>query len=233
MLIIVPLDTVRSVFEFLDLESLFKCRRLCKYMKSIIDHDFILLDYRKKLIILELFCNALPEELKNIREFTGKDLDFLPSKFTFETEDVDSLFKFGKLEDGEHLWVPSENKHIIMLQSVRFGNNIVRRSALVIDDSGFKIVTHLNVPTWIQKVTKERYVKKLIYKEECLSLERIENIASRLCDDSNENLTEAAGSVQYAFFCKTGLYMSTSKFQEILNNENKSSQGIPQCNMES
>ncbi|MEM3062742.1 MAG: F-box protein [Nitrososphaerota archaeon] len=42
MLTIFPLDTVRAVFEFLDIQSLFKCRTLCKSMKYIIDHDFII-----------------------------------------------------------------------------------------------------------------------------------------------------------------------------------------------
>ncbi|MEM3062438.1 MAG: F-box protein [Nitrososphaerota archaeon] len=51
MLTIVPLDTVRSVFEFLDLKSLIRCRTLCKYIKYIVDYDFVIRKYRSELTL--------------------------------------------------------------------------------------------------------------------------------------------------------------------------------------
>ncbi|MEM3062178.1 MAG: F-box protein [Nitrososphaerota archaeon] len=65
MLTVVPLDSVRSIFEFLDLESLFKCRRLCKYMKYIIDHDFVIHKYEQQLIKTELTAEQAIQLMRN------------------------------------------------------------------------------------------------------------------------------------------------------------------------
>lgn len=155
MLTLVPLDSIRSIFDFLDLDSLIRCRSLCKYMKYIIDHDYVLVSYRTNLIT-EIF-NAFPEKMKQkVEQFTGKRIDFLPSDFNFK--DIDPNPDVNTLSEGNHLWFPTEDRHIIILQN--FGTNQLGSSwtALVIDNGGFNIVI-VDKYSWKHEITKQPYVR--------------------------------------------------------------------------
>mmetsp|Transcript_5601 Transcript_5601/g.7835 ORF Transcript_5601/g.7835 Transcript_5601/m.7835 type:complete len:230 (-) Transcript_5601:65-754(-) len=140
--------------------------------------------------------------------FIGKDFAFLPREFTFKPENV----SIDKLEVEDHVWVESEKKHIIILGQAtgRF------QSGLAIDETAFKVGL-------LRDLTKATSVQRLNYKECCLKIQKSSRIAEIL-EDFQPKRCETWGPTQYAFFCKTGGYLTSEQFQRILKDPEDKSQ---------
>mmetsp|Transcript_5658 Transcript_5658/g.7919 ORF Transcript_5658/g.7919 Transcript_5658/m.7919 type:complete len:194 (+) Transcript_5658:78-659(+) len=138
--------------------------------------------------------------LKKVEEITGKQFDFIPYGFTFTTEDVD----FKQLKVGDHLWIESEEKHIIILDTLP--QNVL--SALVLDKSGIQI----------EKVKQMSSIKRFNYVQGYSLDEDTSRRMLVLAVLSLDPSISGWEATQYAFLCTTGGFMLTERFQYILKN---------------
>ncbi|MEM3062745.1 MAG: F-box protein [Nitrososphaerota archaeon] len=214
MLTIVPLDTVRAVFEFLDLESLDKCRKLCKYMKDIIDHDYIINNFKTTKIF-----NYLPEELRqNWCQVIGKSFIALDSLTL-----VKQVISFNDLQQGDHIWVKSKDRHVIMLGFPKEptwddGFNVGTQNrdlyGLIIEHSDKSTPIYNLTPIKAEHVMDpdSGSITRLNYNNR-LEINKIRRIAA--CLNKFQKIINPWMPIQYAIFCTTGNCLSNVALNNI------------------
>lgn len=210
MLDIVPLDTVRAIFEFLDLKSLIRCRTICKYMKNIIDRDYIIRNYRKKLINLSpeavLTNKTLKLALINLLENPDQSLKTFAEEIIF-TDFLLSDSSF-QLYGGEHLMKPEQpiHGHAIVLCGAK---DPLLAEVIVLVNEGYK---RTDLKSWLGATTR-------IWKFDYESLQpgcTIE-IVSKLLQNNMPKRSREWTAIQFAFFCKTRRYIYPETFISYFN----------------
>ncbi|MEM3062727.1 MAG: F-box protein [Nitrososphaerota archaeon] len=201
MLTIVPLDTVRSIFEFLDLESLVKCRTLCKYMKYVIDNDYVLINYRLKLI------RDKTDNIQRFKELQATLEELYETKFE-NLPDPLLIWKISldnePITAGDHLWIEEKKRHAIVARSDSENNWRV----VVMKYDG----VYEEIP--FEEFRSQGECYKLQYIKWLKKNETIGN-AMEMKRTQKPERSDIWTEIQFAFYCKAGKYMPVGQFENL------------------
>ncbi|MEM3062439.1 MAG: F-box protein [Nitrososphaerota archaeon] len=224
MLTIVPLDTVRSVFEFLDLKSLIRCRTLCKYIKYIVDYDFVLLNYQKYLINLYPLAKFDDSDLRKALEQLADDSPLKLFTATSEAIKFNKIFQKStapmepndfSLYSGEHLWAWNPQKPLNVIEQPFHGHAIVVsveqnvwESEVICFDGVYQ---RFSLLSWFGDANE---LYEIEYPDTIRPASEIVRIAEKIEETKIPKATQSDEwkySVQFAIFCRTKRYLYKGK----------------------
>ncbi|MEM3062744.1 MAG: F-box protein [Nitrososphaerota archaeon] len=206
MLLGVAIDNVRCIFEFLDLESIIKCRLLCKSIKDIIDYDSVIQNRRKKLtdIQTENEYKSLKQQLEPLNKLVERKFDHLNlSKIELQPP--------KNIQFGDHLWIyesrDCQYQHAIVVYLDR-----EKSTLLVMGEHRYEEIS-------LKKFEAQGKYYRLEYK--CLDKLGTCAITYVLKSEQKPKRNKERTGVQFAFYCKTGKYLPPGKFDQLIKQQDE------------